>query len=100
MNKYSTFFIVGNTFSKRDHTICTQSTWKIAAKRRLISDDILCHRVIVGISVIVVFMGGKTSSGRKKFMADWAFNVSLLFQTVVKLLEVNELHGTCLKKRV
>ena len=79
MNKYRTFFIVGNTFSKRDHTICTQSIWKIAAKRWLLSHDISCHRVIVGISVIVVFMGGKTSSGREKFMADWTFNVTLLF---------------------
>ena len=44
--------------------------------------------------MIIVFVGGKTSSGGEKFMADWTFNVTLLLKTVVKLLEVNELHRT------
>ena len=60
----------------------------------LLCDDILCQGVIVGIPVIIVFVGGKTSSGGEKFMADWTFNVTLLLKTVVKLLEVNELHRT------
>ena len=86
-------FIVGNTFSKEIISIQFVLD-RFGRKQQKQGDDILCQGIIVGIPVIIVFVGGKTSSGGEKFMADWTFNVTLLLKTVVKLLEVNELHRT------